>query len=102
MKLKEFADMVKQDKTIFVLFSAPWCGPCKKVKKLLADYKDTDKVVFKIINVDDNEDLASLYEIETIPTIKVFKNSEKEIDTISDGNTDNVKKFIDKYNKSSQ
>lgn len=58
-------------------FYADWCGPCKRLAPILEameeDYKD--RVEFRRINVDDNQDLAAAFGVESIPTL-VYLNSE--------------------------
>ncbi|MDR1331731.1 MAG: thioredoxin [Tannerella sp.] len=58
-------------KPCIVDFYADWCGPCKLVapimKELAAEYKDD--VVFYKINVDNEQELAAVFGISSIPTI---------------------------------
>ncbi len=58
-------------------FYADWCGPCKRlapiVEALEEDYKD--RVEFRRINVDDDQELAAAFGVESIPTL-VYLNSE--------------------------
>ncbi|MDR1407592.1 MAG: thioredoxin [Tannerella sp.] len=59
------------NKPCIVDFYADWCGPCKRVapimKELAAKYKDD--VVFYKIDVDNENELASVFGISSIPTI---------------------------------
>ena len=76
-------EVLNSDNPVLVDFWAPWCGPCNMVAKTLeelaADYGDKLKIVK--INVDDNNDLASSYDVMSIPTLKLFKNGE-EVESI--------------------
>ncbi len=66
------------DSTVPVLadFWAEWCVPCKMVapvlEKLAEDYKDKVKVAK--INVDQERELASQFNIISIPTILIFQD----------------------------
>jgi thioredoxin 1 len=59
-------------------FWAEWCVPCKMVgpilEQLAADYKDKIKVAK--INVDEQGEIASRYNIVSIPTIMLFDKGE--------------------------
>jgi thioredoxin len=59
------------DKPCIVDFYADWCGPCKRIapimRELASQYKDD--VVFYKIDVDNEQELASIFGISSIPTI---------------------------------
>lgn len=59
-------------------FFAPWCGPCKMmgpiVEKLAKEYEGKAKI--GKLNVDENQEMSSKYEIQSIPTILFFKDGE--------------------------
>ena len=73
-------EVMKSAVPVLVDFYADWCGPCKMVAptmdKLSEEY--AGKVKFVKINVDDNQALASKYDIMSIPTAMLFKNGTLE------------------------
>jgi len=63
------------DKLVLVDFFATWCGPCKMIAPILEQIaaENSDVKIVKL-DVDENQDVASKYNIASIPTLMIFKN----------------------------
>jgi thioredoxin 1 len=75
---ENFDRLSSSDKPMFVDFWATWCGPCRImepiVEKLAAKY--SDRVLFGKVNVDEEMNISSRYEVFSIPTFMIFRNGQ--------------------------
>ena len=62
-------------------FYADWCGPCKIMAPIFVELEREygERVEFKKVDVETNGDTAQQYQIMSIPTFVITKNS-KELD----------------------
>ena len=60
-------------------FWAPWCGPCRMLAPVIDRIADkyAGKVKVGKVNVDENPELATEYDVQTIPRVFIFKNGAK-------------------------
>jgi thioredoxin 1 len=84
---KEFKEKVLESETpVLVDFWAPWCMPCRMMAPVLEDLaRDlNEKLVIAKLNTEESEnrDLAFLYEIRSIPNMKLFKKGKVSDDFI--------------------
>lgn len=74
--MENFNDIIKSEKLTLVDFFATWCGPCKMMhpvlEQLKADLGDAIRIIK--IDVDNNEEISAEYNIQSVPTLMLFKN----------------------------
>ena len=74
---QNFEAVKNQDKPVLLDFYADWCGPCRMVAPLVEEISnERDDVVVGKINVDESPELASKFNVFSIPTLIVLKNGE--------------------------
>lgn len=82
---------------VIVDFFATWCGPCKVIAPMFAEWaQKTPTVVVLKVDVDQGEDIAAKYEITAMPTFLVFKNG-KVVETVVGGDSAKVEALFAKY-----
>ncbi|MBX4187514.1 MAG: thioredoxin [Candidatus Doudnabacteria bacterium] len=69
------SEVLSGEKPVLVDFWAPWCGPCKMVSPAVTELAEELKEHLKVgkLNVDENPQTTSKYQIFSIPSLKVFK-----------------------------
>ena len=74
------SEVINSDIPVLVDFWAIWCGPCRVMNPIIASLASNWEGKIKVgkANVDQNEAIATEYNIQAIPTILIFQHG-KEI-----------------------
>ena len=79
---RTFDEALKNDKILVVDFWATWCAPCRflspVIEELAGEY--AGRINFGKVDVDENPQVSSKFDIRSIPTVIMFKNG-KVVDT---------------------
>ena len=74
------SEVAQADVPVLVDFWAPWCGPCKLLAPVLAQYaeKAGGRVKVVKVNVDENQEYAARLGVRGIPTIVAYEGGKEK------------------------
>ena len=95
---ESFDELIQNSEVpVFVDFWAEWCGPCRMVtpviEELAGEY--AGKINFVKVNVDENNELASKYNVFSIPTLALFSKGQIVAQQVGAASKGSYKNMID-------
>ncbi len=68
------ASTINDNPFVIIDFWAPWCGPCQSFKPVFeATAEKHSDIVFAKVNAEEQQEIASHFQIRSIPTLMVFR-----------------------------
>jgi thioredoxin 1 len=68
-------EVIDNNPIVIVDFLAEWCGPCKSFAPTVeAAAEENDGNVFAKVNTEEQQELGSMFQIRSIPTLMIFKD----------------------------
>lgn len=94
---KEFQATVSSG-VVLVDFFANWCGPCKMVGPILEKIDpEFPTIEFVKVDVDQSQSLAMQFQVQSIPTILIFKDGQIVERQVGFSGEPQLKKMLEKY-----
>ena len=93
-----YKEIITENKNAIIEYWAPWCTYCRRIgpafDKVGAEYEG--KLVLGKINIDDEPEIASLNDIEVIPTFVFYKDGQAVDQIVAPDSKAKIEEFINK------
>jgi thioredoxin 1 len=92
------AEVLQSDVPVLVDFWAVWCAPCRMIAPVVEEVAETysGKVKVGKLNVDENGDIATRYNVRGIPALLMFGDGQVRDQMVGAGSRDRIVNMIEK------
>ena len=75
-KKETFGEIIGGEKLVLIDFTAEWCGPCKMMKPILQELRQSigDKIRILKIDIDRSPAVSDAFGIQSVPTLMLIRN----------------------------
>lgn len=74
LTIENFEQTVTENDFVLIDFWATWCGPCKNFAPVYEEASEKyPDIVFAKVNTEEQQELASHFQIRSIPTLMIFR-----------------------------
>lgn len=80
---------------VVVDFYATWCGPCQILKPMLERLTQEQGIALAKVDIDQNPELASQYEVQGVPDVRVFQEGEAQPGFVGAPSEAQVREFLE-------
>jgi thioredoxin len=72
--MRDFQSTIEKSGIVLIDWWAPWCGPCRSFAPVYEKAAEANPdVVFAKVNTEEEQELASAFQIRSIPTLMIFR-----------------------------
>jgi len=77
---KNFDEVIRGEKPVFVDFYATWCGPCQMMMPVIEELaKEAKDFIVAKLDIDQAPEIAAKYNVMSVPTFMVFKDGKEAV-----------------------
>lgn len=89
-------EVLKAEVPVVAEFEAPWCGYCRRLSPAVGRVEEEQAGKIKVvrIDIDRSPQLAEQYEVETIPTLYLFRDGKAVDSVVNPGSQDEIEAWL--------